>query len=74
MTKWHIQTAELIEREKDYDANFTCTNGETGKTVLVQFTQQKGDPASDLVGALRATAMLLVKATSAEPLESSKLN
>lgn len=74
MTKWHIRTADLTERDKDYDANFTCTNGETGQTVLVQFTQQKGGPVSDIVGALRSVAHLLVNVSNDDKLEPTKLN
>lgn len=73
MTQWHVHSPTLDERETDFTASFTCTNGETGKTVRVTIAQQKGDPAADLVGALRATAMLLVKSASGE-LEPTKFN
>lgn len=72
--KWHVHSPALDERETDFTATFTCTNGETGKTVKVTITQQKGEPASDLVGGLRAVAMLLVKVSNDDTLETTTLN
>jgi hypothetical protein len=75
MTRWHITNPQLDEREKDYTAEFTCTNGETGKAVRVTITQQKGDPAADLVGALRSVATLLVRtASNDDELEPAKIH
>lgn len=73
MTRWHVTNPQLDERGDDFTASFTCTNGETGKVVSVSITQRKGCPASDLVGALQATAELLRRAASDE-LEAAKLN
>lgn len=78
MAKWHVRNPQLDEREHDYTATFTCTNGETGAELTVAITQKRGtpelaQPASDLVGALRAAAELLRRAASDE-LEAAKLN
>jgi len=73
MTKWHVHSPALDERENDFTASFTCTNGETGKVVRVTITQERGNPAADLIGGLRATAELLRQAASDE-LATAKLN
>lgn len=73
MTKWHVHSPTLDESDKDFTAGFTCTNGETGKVVLVKITQQRGTVVSDMVGALRASAELLRQAAN-DTLEPTKFN
>lgn len=78
MTSWHVHSPRLDEREHDYTATFTCTNGESGAELTVAITQKRGtsdlaQPASDLVGALRATAELLRRA-AADELKPAPLN
>jgi hypothetical protein len=71
MTRWNIKPGPLDEREHDYTAHFVATNLETDKCVTIALTQNKVDhPASDLIGALRAVAILLSKSSKAEPDDS----
>ncbi len=70
---WHVTPGDIDERPQDYTAHFSCTNGETGKVVRLTITQQRGCPASDLVGGLRAVAELLRQVDSDE-LETPKTN
>jgi hypothetical protein len=66
MTTWRITNPRLEERELDYTATFTCTNGETGRAVSVSLQQQKGGPASDLISALRAVTQIMYKAATTD--------
>lgn len=74
MTAWHVTPGDIDERPNDYTAHFSCTNGETGKTVQVTITQQRGGPASDLVEGLRVVSDLLRKVDLGEELASTPLN
>jgi len=66
MSRWKIENVGLNEREHNYTATFNCTNVDTNGVVTLTLTQQKGEPASDLVGALRALAQLMVKASGSD--------
>ena len=66
MSTWRIKSANLTEREQDFSADFIATNLDTGKSVTITLQQRKGDPATDLIGALRALAQLLVKTSKKE--------
>jgi hypothetical protein len=61
-TRWRLLGTDLAEREKDYTATFVMLNVDNDEQVTVALTQFRGGPASDLVGALRATASLLLSA------------
>jgi hypothetical protein len=71
---WHIKAGEIYEREKDYTATFSCTNGETGAVTHVAITQLRGGEALDLVGALRATAEVLRLVADGDELEVTRHN
>lgn len=62
MTRWRLTTTDLAEREKDYTATFVLLNVDTGEQVTVALTQSRGGPATDLVGACRATASAMLAA------------
>jgi hypothetical protein len=58
-TRWRLLSTDLVEREKDYTATFVMLNVDSDAQVTVALTTAKG-PASDLIGACRATAVLLL--------------
>jgi hypothetical protein len=62
MSRWRLSGNELEERTDDWSATFTMMNVDTGEIVKVGLTQNRGGPADDLVGALRATTALIVQA------------
>ena len=66
MSRWRIENDGFEEREHDYSAGFVCTNVDTMESVSVTITQKKGSPASDLVGACRALAQLMVRASGSD--------
>ncbi|MGH6878552.1 MAG: hypothetical protein ACREHV_14415 [Rhizomicrobium sp.] len=66
MSHWKIKNANLDERETDFSADFVCMNIDTGQSVTITLQQMKGNPASDLVGACRALAQLLLTAATGE--------
>lgn len=75
-TYWRILSNELVERPEDYTATFVMLNVDSGAQVTVTLSQKRGCPATDLVGALRATASLLISASGASntTAEIEKLN
>jgi hypothetical protein len=70
-TRWRVLGTDLAEREKDYTATFVMLNVDTGDQVTVALTAQMGGPATDLVGACRATATMLVMAAGATDSDST---
>lgn len=68
MTRWRIRSGKLDEREKDYTGEFHCLNLDEGRTVTITLTQNREEPAEDLVGACRALALLLERASRGNPL------
>lgn len=65
-TRWKIDGGELDEREKDYTARFTCRNLDKGTTVDITIRQDKGSPASDLVGACTVLGKLFLSVSEGE--------
>jgi hypothetical protein len=65
-TRWRVKAGALEEREEDFTGHFVALNVDTGKQVTITLQQMKRDPASDLVGACRALALLLEKASKGE--------
>jgi hypothetical protein len=70
-TSWRIKSDQLEEREKDFSADFILTNIDTGRQVTITLQQNKGDPASDLIGACRALAQLLENVSSRDDPETN---
>lgn len=64
MSTWRLMTNALTEEGEDYIASFAMQNVDTQEHVIVTLLQNKKGPCSDLIGALRATAALLVKAAN----------
>ena len=62
-TRWRLNgDPTLEEHETDYTAVFVMQNVDTRQNIVLTLTQTRGGPASDLVGALRATAHMLESA------------
>lgn len=76
LTKWKVvpAAADIIEREKDYTAQFEIHNMDTGAMIEVSFTQKKGGEISDVIGALSATARILYDAATGKKGAVEKLN
>ena len=73
-TRWRLNgDPTLEEREHDYTATFVMQIVETDKNLSVSLTQTRGGPATDLIGALRAAAIMLEK-TATEPTNPASLN
>ena len=73
-TRWRLNgDPTLDEREHDYMATFVMQNVETDKNISVSLTQTRGGPATDLIGALRAAAIMLER-TATEPSDPASLN
>jgi len=70
-TRWRMLSADLDEREKDYTATFVMLNVDSGEQVTVALSANKGGPATDLVGACRATATSLINAAGATDTEAT---
>lgn len=73
-SKWHVMPGDITEKDNEYTATFSCTNGETGAVTEVAITQQRGGEALDLVGALLSTGELLRQVTCNEKLVPTPIN
>jgi hypothetical protein len=83
MSRWKIvpSARDIVVREHDWTAEFDCHNLGTDMVVKIEMTQQHGGPVTDLIGALKALAQVLVKAaandydeTGGKPETNRKLN
>jgi hypothetical protein len=63
MSRWKVipSAADIIVRDKDWTAQFECHNIGTGTAVKIELTQGHGGPVTDLIGALKALAQVLIK-------------
>jgi hypothetical protein len=61
VSKWKVDTHDLVVRERDYTAAFTCTNSDTNQAVTITLTQLQGEPAGVLIGGLYVLAELLIR-------------
>jgi hypothetical protein len=66
MSRWRIDSTGFEERALDYTATFTCTEVDLNQGVTITLTQNKGEPAANLVGSLRALAQLMLRAAGSK--------
>jgi hypothetical protein len=66
VSRWSIKVTQLDEHENGCTAVFTCTEVDMNRSVVVTLSQKRGEPAADLVGALRALAQLMVRASGSD--------
>jgi hypothetical protein len=66
LSTWRLIDNQLTEHEDDYIATFAMMNVDTDKIVILTLLQKKTGPASDLIGACRATAQILASAADAD--------